>query len=40
MKTLISRAKYCPPYGSLMAAYNSTDWEQKKRLAEKLAGLK
>lgn len=28
------------PYGALMAAYNSTDWAQKKGLAERLAGLK
>ncbi len=28
------------PYGALMAAYSSTDWEQKKRMAERLAGLK
>jgi len=28
------------PYGALMAAYDSTDWAQKKGLAERLAGLK
>lgn len=28
------------PYGALMAAYNATDWEQKKKLAAKLAGLR
>jgi hypothetical protein len=27
------------PYGALMSTYNATDWEAKKKLAEKLAGL-
>ena len=27
------------PYGALMAMYHATNWEEKKKLAEKLAGL-